>query len=60
MLLLPIGLGKEAAANTYSACCLQPLEAVSPVLLNPHFNPKKPVTIEILNKVSNLCWMIPL
>ena len=30
---------------------LQPLEAVSPVLLNPHLDPKKPVAIELLNKV---------
>ena len=30
---------------------LQPLEAVSPVILNPHLDPKKPVAIELLNKV---------
>ncbi len=38
--------------QTPGLCCLQPLEAVSPLLLNPHFNAKKPVTIEVLNKVS--------
>ena len=32
-------------------CCLQPLEAASPVLLNPALNPKKPLIIELINKV---------
>ena len=41
--------------QTPGLCCLQPLEAVSPLLLNPHFNAKKPVTNEILNKVSMWC-----
>ena len=36
----------------HPVCCfLQPLEAVSPVILNPHLDPKKPVAIELLNKV---------
>ena len=30
----------------------QPLEAVSPVILNPHLDPKKPLLIELLNKVG--------
>lgn len=33
---------------------MQPLESVSPVILNPHLNPKKPVPIELLNKVGPL------
>ena len=33
---------------------MQPLESVSPVILNPHLNPKKPVPIELLNKVGAL------
>ena len=33
---------------------MQPLESVSPVILNPHLNPKKPVPIELLNKVGLL------
>ena len=32
-------------------CCSQPLEAASPVLLNPALNPKKPLIIELINKV---------
>ena len=31
---------------------VQPLESVSPLILNPHLNPKKPVPIELLNKAS--------
>ena len=31
---------------------MQPLESVSPLILNPHLNPKKPVPIELLNKAS--------
>lgn len=32
---------------------MQPLESVSPIILNPHLNPKKPVPIELLNKVND-------
>ena len=31
---------------------MQPLESVSPLILNPQLNPKKPVPIELLNKAS--------
>ncbi len=31
---------------------MQPLESVSPIILNPYLNPKKPVPIELLNKVN--------
>jgi hypothetical protein len=38
--------------RSLSLCCLlQPLESVSPIILNPHLNPKKPLYIELLNKV---------
>lgn len=40
--------GRES--DTYAF--LQPLESVSPIILNPHLNPKKPVPIELLNKVN--------
>ena len=31
---------------------MQPLEAASPVLLSPALNPKKPLVIELINKVN--------
>lgn len=35
-----------------------PLESVSPVILNPYLNPKKPVYIELLNKLKGVLMAI--
>ncbi|CAL5227522.1 g10509 [Coccomyxa viridis] len=37
---------------------LGPLESVSPIILNPHLNPKKPVPIELLNKLKGVLMAI--
>lgn len=37
--------------SSYSFCLVQPLESMTPLILNPHLNYKKPLYIELLNKV---------
>jgi len=37
---------------------LRPLEAASPVLLNPQLNPKKPLLLELINKLKSLLMAI--
>eukprot|EP00890_Picochlorum_soloecismus_P000660 jgi/Picsp_1/1595/NSC_05073-R1_peroxisomal biogenesis factor 11 family protein len=37
---------------------MKPLESLAPIVLNPSLNPKKPVTIEILNKLKNVLMAV--